>query len=222
MTVSTIGSATTMATTSTRSSSSTQQLFDDYETFLTLLTTQIKNQDPLDPMDTSEFTSQLVEYASVEQQIATNDVLAEIRSLSASSVNTMALDYVGKTVEIDSDYAALQDQQATWSYDLHDAADSITIRVLDENGDVVYETEGETASGTHSFTWDGMDEDGSQLADGPYRLEVAAVDAAGNKISADITSFGRVTRVSTVDGEVSLQIGDISLSIDDVISIAAD
>jgi flagellar basal-body rod modification protein FlgD len=222
MTVSTVSSLSTASTTSTTSSSSTQKLFDSYETFLTLLTTQIQNQDPLDPMDTSEFTNQLVQYASVEQQIETNDVLAEIRDFTSWTANTLALSYVGKTVEIDSDYAALQDGQATWSYDLAETADSVTLRVLDQNGDVVYETSGETASGAHSFSWDGMDADGNQLADGPYRLEVVATDESGSEISAGITSFGKVTNVSTEEDGITLQIGDITLSVDDVLSIGSE
>ncbi|HEV8388694.1 MAG TPA: flagellar hook capping FlgD N-terminal domain-containing protein [Dongiaceae bacterium] len=223
MTVTSLSSLTgTTAATSTTSSSTTQQLFDNYETFLTLLTTQIQNQDPLDPMDTSEFTNQLVQYASVEQQIETNDVLSEIRDLTSWSVNTLALSYVGKTVEIDSDYAPLQDGQATWSYNLDDTADSVTLRVVDQNGDVVYEADGELDAGSHTFSWDGMDADGNQLADGPYRLEVVATDDDGNAVSAGVTSFGKVTKVSTEDGDITLQIGDISLEIDDVIAIQSD
>ncbi|HET6157067.1 MAG TPA: flagellar hook capping FlgD N-terminal domain-containing protein [Dongiaceae bacterium] len=219
MTVTSLSSLTNASATSSSSSSATKQLFDNYETFLTLLTTQIKNQDPLNPMDTSEFTNQLVQYASVEQQMETNDVLGEIRDLTSSSINTLALSYVGKTVEIDSDYAALQEGQASWSYNLEDDADSVTLKVIDQDGNTVYEADGETGAGAHTFEWDGMDADGNQLEDGPYRLEVVAADGDGNDISTDITSFGKVTKVSTEDGEISLQIGDISLDIDDIVSI---
>jgi flagellar basal-body rod modification protein FlgD len=219
MTVTSLSSLTNTSTSSSSSSAATKQLFDNYETFLTLLTTQIKNQDPLNPMDTSEFTNQLVQYASVEQQMETNDVLSDIRDMTSASINTLALSYVGKTVEIDSDYAALQDGQARWNYDLADDAEDVTIKVVDQNGNTVYETDGETDAGVHTFTWDGKDADGNQLADGPYRLEVVAKDADGSDVSADITSFGKVTKVSTEDGDISLQIGDISLDISDIVSI---
>ena len=219
MTVTSLSSLTGSSTTSSTSSAATKQLFDNYQTFLTLLTTQIKNQDPLNPMDTSEFTNQLVQYASVEQQMETNDVLSDIRDMTSASINTLALSYVGKTVEIDSDYTALQDGQAKWNYDLSDDAENVTIKVVDQNGNIVYQTDGETDAGVHSFNWDGKDADGNQLADGPYRLEVTAKEADGSDVSADITSFGKVTKVSTEDGDIALQIGDISLDISDIVSI---
>src|SRR5688572_13962266 len=127
-------SSSTSTSTATTSSDSTETLFDNYEAFLSLLTTQLQNQDPLDPMDTAEFTNQLVQYANVEQSIKTNDTLESILGLTSWNTNTLALSYVGKTVEYASDYSSLTDGTATWNYDLDESADSVVLTVKDQNG----------------------------------------------------------------------------------------
>ncbi|WP_374652506.1 flagellar hook assembly protein FlgD [Dongia sp.] len=211
----------TSTTTSTTTSSESSALFDNYEAFLTLLTTQLQNQDPLDPMDTAEFTNQLVQYADVEQAIKTNETLDSILSLTSWNTNTLALSYVGKTVEYDSEYAALADGSATWNYELDDDASAVTLTVKDQNGNVIYTESGETDSGDHQFTWDGTDSDGNVLEDGTYSLTVTAVDSSGAEVESSVTSIGKISNVDTSGDEIALYVGDIAITVDEIVAFDA-
>lgn len=220
MSVSAISTTSTTSTTTTSSTSSTT-LFENYEAFLTLLTTQLQNQDPLDPMDTAEFTNQLVQYADVEQAIQTNDTLGDILSLVSWNTNTLALSYIGKTATYASEYSMLSDGEANWRYDLPDEAESVTITVKDQDGNVVYEAEGDTAKGSNSFTWDGTDAEGNTLEDGAYSISVEARAADGTEIEADIYGIGKITNVSTSGDEIVLIVGDLALSISSIVSLGS-
>lgn len=201
--------ATSSQSTASGSSESTQQLFEDYEAFLQLLTTQLEHQDPLDPMDTAEYTNQLIQYAIVEQEIAANENLEELIALTASNANTAALQYVGSTAEIDSAYAMKSDGSARWSYSLAEPADAVSLQVRDGDGRLVYEQSGETGSGKHDFVWDGISNDGSFSADGTYSLEVVATDGDGEAIAASVSSYGEVTGVDTTEGDVVFIVGEL-------------
>ncbi len=201
--------ATSGQSTASGSSESTQQLFEDYEAFLQLLTTQLEHQDPLDPMDTAEYTNQLIQYAIVEQEIAANENLEELIALTASNANTAALQYVGSTAEIDSAYAMKSDGSARWSYSLAEPADAVSLQVRDGDGRLVYEQSGKSGSGKHDFVWDGISNDGSFSADGTYSLEVVATDSDGEAIAASVTSYGEVTGVDTTEGDVVFIVGEL-------------
>ena len=201
--------ATSSQSTASGSSESTQQLFEDYEAFLQLLTTQLEHQDPLDPMDTAEYTNQLIQYAIVEQEIAANENLEELIALTASNANTTALQYVGSTAEIDSAYAMKSDGSARWSYSLAEPANEVSLQVRDDDGRLVYEQSGETGSGKHGFVWDGTSSDGSFASDGTYSLEVVATDGDGEAINASVTSYGEVTGVDTTGGDVVFTVGEL-------------
>lgn len=207
-----ITSATSTTTSTSSSSESTTALFENYEAFLQLLTTQLQYQDPLDPMDTAEYTNQLVQYAQVEQSILTNDNLESLISLTATNAATLALQYVGDTAEIESPYAMMSGETASWSYDLASDAEDVTLKVYDEDGNLVYETAGETSEGKHSFQWDGTTDDGSLAEDGVYYLSVSATDEAGAEVEASITSFGTITGVDSSDGELVFEVGELSVS----------
>ena len=217
-----ITATTSQTTTATGTSAASQTLFDNYETFLQLLTTQMQYQDPLDPMDSSEYTSQLVQYAQVEQSILSNENLESLISLTNANATTFALQYVGDTAEIDSAYAMMSDGSASWSYDLESAADDVVLQVRDADGTVVYETSGETGAGAHAFQWDGTTDDGSFAADGIYSLTVSAEDADGSDVDADISSFGKITGVDSSDGELVFQVGELSVSQSAILGIQND
>jgi flagellar basal-body rod modification protein FlgD len=219
MSVSALSTTTATTTTTTSTADTSATLFENYEAFLTLLTTQLQNQDPLDPMDTAEFTNQLVQYADVEQAIATNDTLSDILSLVSWNTNTLALSYIGKTATYASEYSMLTDGEATWRYDLASEAESVTITVKDQDGNVVYETEGDTAAGKNSFTWDGTDAEGNELEDGAYSITVEATSAAGAEIESDIYGVGKVTNVDTSGDEIVLVVGELALSISSIVSL---
>src|SRR5436190_18698833 len=126
----------------------------NFQTFLTLLTTQLKNQNPLDPLDTNQFTQQLVQFAQVEQQLKQNDQLATLISIEKSAQATTALAFVGSTVAVDGTTAALTRGQATWSFNVPKPV-SATITIQSANGQTAYSGTFTMNAGTQSFTWDG-------------------------------------------------------------------
>ena len=210
--------ATTTASTS-QASKSAAVFGKDFDTFLQLLTTQLQYQDPLAPMDSTQFTQQLVSFTSVEQQIATNKNLESILSRLASQDISGAVAYIGKEVYALGDKAPLQNGQASWNYGLDLRAEETKITVRDSAGRVVYETKGETAPGAHTFEWDGRTNTGGAAPDGIYSLEVAATSVAGNTIGSNIFIRGIVEGVERVGGENLLAVNGVLLPVDNIQSI---
>ena len=209
---------------SAASNASSQQLSADMNTFLQLLTTQLQYQDPLDPMDTAEFTNQLVQYSSVEQAIQTNQKLDTLMQLSVSNLGAQAVSYIGKTVQVLGDVMPLDGGKAKAAYTLDKDVESVTITVKDMNGKVVYTTTGETTAGNHEFTWDGKDKDGNQLEDGAYQIVVGTKVASG-ETSATVTTtvFGRVTGVASDSSNVYVGLGDsVTAGLGDIVTIRND
>lgn len=199
---------TTTTTTSTSSSSSSRtSLATNFQTFLTLLTTQLQNQDPTSPMDTNEFTQQLVMYSQVEQQIDTNEKLDSLISLSSSQSSNLAMSYLGKKVTMTDGSGQLSDGSATWTYGLASDASSTTITVKDSDGNVVYSKAGETTSGTHTFSWDGTSTQGDTLSDGLYTVTVSATDSNGKSVTTTVASTATVTGVDLSGSTPQLVIG---------------
>ena len=208
--------------TASGSSESTQQLFEDYEAFLQLLTTQLQHQDPLDPMDTTEWTNQLIQYSIVEQEIAANENLEQLIDLTAANANTFALQYVGDIAQINSNYAMKSNGSASWSYSLNESAAETTLQVLDEDGNLVYEQTGESGSGSHDFTWNGETAGGTVAEDGIYSLQVTAVDGDGEAIGVDVSSHGEITGVDSSDSGIFYLVGELRVSESMILSIRDD
>jgi len=211
-------------TTSTSAASSTQstamqQLSGNFDTFLQLLTTQLQNQDPLDPLDSNQFTQQLVEFSQVEQQINTNDNLNSLISLTQSNASNGAVNYLGKTVTITNGAAALQNGQADWTYGLGSQAANATLTVTDTSGNVVYSTTGETAAGQHAFSWNGQDAAGNQLPDGVYNLTVNATAGDGSTVASAVASAGQVSEVNFTGSEPEVMIGPMAVPLSQVSAI---
>ena len=204
--------ATNSQSTTSNASQANDQLFEDYEAFLQLLTTQLQHQDPLDPMDTAEYTDQLTQYAILEQNVATNDNLEQLIGLTTTSTNTAALQYIGQTAEIDSNYAMLSDGSATWSYSPSETTAEVSLIVRDQDGRQVYEESGETGIGEQTFVWDGQTNRGSTAANGIYSLEVVASDRNGEAVATEVTSFGEITGVDTTNGDVVYVVGELRVS----------
>ena len=207
-----------------KTNASSQTLSADMNTFLTLLTTQLKYQDPLDPMDTAEFTNQLVQYSSVEQAIQTNTKLDNLLSLTISNLGAQAVSYIGKTAQVLGDVMPLEGGKAKAAYTLSKDVSSVTITVKDMNGKVVYSETGETTSGTHEFTWDGKDSNGNQLEDGAYQIVVSTKVGSG-ETSATVTTtiFGKVTGVASDSNGVYIGLGDaVTAGLGDILTIRDD
>lgn len=209
----------TEAIDSRQSVGSLAKLTDDFSTFLTLLTAQLQNQDPLDPMDSAEFTNQLVQFSSVEQSIATNKNLEKLINLSTADQLNSAVNFLGRDVRARGNATALKDGKAAWEYENDQAMESVTVLVSDETGKIVFVAGGTTDFGTHEFVWDGKDNSGAQLPDGNYSIAVAASDADGEAVTPPSFVSGRVTGVQTVDDEPSLTVNGNQIPLSDVLSI---
>ena len=200
-------------------SAAASSLADTFDTFLALLTTQLKNQDPLDPMKSSEFTSQLVQFAGVEQSINTNKKLDQLVQLQTSSQLNSAVAFIGKTVEVISDLLLLKDGAAKISYGLDRNAAETIISIVDQNGRVVRTVQGETSAGRHEFEWDGRDANGVQMTDDVYSFSVIATDGDEETIDTIAASFGIVTGVEVVENAPRLNIGELGVPFDAVFAV---
>lgn len=208
------------ASTGKDSTSSKTKLFEDMEAFLYLLTQQLKYQDPLDPMDTSEYTNQLVQYAQVEQSIQTNSYLETIVAQNVNSMATQAVNYMDKTVQALSDYLPLQDGYAKFSYILGSDASTCTVSIKDPEGNFVKTfTNVERTAGRHELDWDGKDNNGNQLADGAYVLVVTASDSSGKSVEVQKTVFGKVTGVAYDGDTVAVGMGEVAVDMNSILAV---
>ena len=169
--------------TTPKTTTDSDALSANYTTFIKLLTTQLQNQDPLQPTDTSQFTQQLVEYSQVEQQIDTNSKLDTLVSAATKVDVGQYVNYVGKDVAVSGTQLALSDSSASLSYTLPTVASNVEIDITDSTGKTVATVTGDTTVGDHSVAWDGKGTDGSTLADGTYGFTVNATDATGAAIT---------------------------------------
>lgn len=217
--VSTALAATMSSSTSTSSSSSSTSSGLSTTDFLSLIVTQLQNQNPLDPTDTTEFMNQLVSYASYDQQQQMNDNLTQVVSSMNSLLSSNGIGYIGQTVEAKGDTTTLQDGQATWGYSLTSDAQSVSISVKDQSGKTVYTTSGEAGSGSHTFTWDGTTSSGGTAADGNYTISVTATNASGTSVLDYTTVVGKVTGVDNTSGTPQLVVGDTTVALSNVVSI---
>lgn len=208
------------ASNQTASSQAAEAVNENFDLFLSLLTTQLQNQDPLDPMDTSEMTSQLVQFSSVEQTIATNTNLEQLISLTKSQTSGNAVDYIGKEVEALSTASKIANGGSTsWRYSLANTSPEVTLNVIDSSGSVVYSETLANDAGTFDFAWDGKETDGSPAPDGTYFLTASAVDAEGAAIQTDVRTKGIVDSVDFTSDPPILMIGNIPVSLDNVTSV---
>lgn len=214
--LSSLSSVTQSATTSQKTAASAATLADNFDTFLTLLTTQLQYQDPLEPMDSAEFTNQLVQYSNVEQAIQQNANLEKLISMFRTQGLNTATGYIGKEVTAQTDMAYHSGSGAHWLYSLDGQADTVNIVVTDATGRTVYAGTGETGAGEHSFVWDGRDSDGNVLPEGFYTLQVAAKTREGAEIASEIYLRDTVTSVEVSNGEPVLVVGGMPVGVDRV------
>lgn len=203
-----IGSITSGSTDTSSLTGSKQTIADNFDTFLNLLTTQLKNQNPLDPLDTNQFTQQLVEFSGIEQQLKTNDFLQSLVLSSQTSSASQAVSFVGKEVTASTAVTDLQNGQATWAFNAEDNAKNATITVKDSDGNTVYTAQEPIEAGTSAFTWDGTTSTGSKLTSGSYQIQVDARDGDGNYVGVTTMATGTVDSVDFSGSEPYLNIGD--------------
>src|SRR5215831_14506938 len=190
-------SAAAAATTASSSSSginSNAMIADNFQTFLTLLTTQLKNQNPLDPLDTNQFTQQLVQFAQVEQQLKQNEQLATLVSIEKTAQSTTALAFVGQNVTVDGQTAALKNRSATWSFQVPKPINA-TVTIKSLTGQTVYSGSFTMNTGLQTFNWDGRDNAGTLWPDGNYTISITGKDASGQTVSVPTEIEGIVDSV---------------------------
>ena len=196
-------------------------LIETFDTFLKLLTTQLQNQDPLEPTSADRFTEQLVQFSGVEQSILTNQRLEELINLQGGNLLTDAVDYIGRDVTADSLLLPLQDGRATLNYELASNAESVSVQIINSSGQTIRTLTGPTTTGAHEIEWDGTDANGAQLADGTYGFLVGATDVGSNPISLVQGIRGQVTGVALDGNEVVLSLGSLELPLGDVLNVRA-
>jgi flagellar basal-body rod modification protein FlgD len=192
---------------------------DNFDTFLQLLTTQLRNQNPLDPLDTNQFTQQLVQFTSVEQQLKTNEFLSAMMASQVSASNAQAASYIGKTVTSSGSKSELADGKATFNFKLEENAKNVTVTIRDVDGNVVYTETGEMPAGEGQFVWNGVGNDGSRKADGPYSVTIDARDEEGGFVEATTQMTGTVTGVDLTGSEPTLIIGTARVNLSTVMSV---
>lgn len=208
-----------LAASQQKTATSTNKLAKDLDSFLLLLTSQLKNQDPLSPMDSTEFTNQLTQFAQVEQQINMNSSLNNLIGLTQQSIVSNAVNYIGKTIEGESNQAPLQNGALKAAYGLLADAKSVSLVVRDDTGNIVFSKAGEITKGVHPFNWDGKDQYGVQLPDGSYSISVTSLSADEKPVENYVTAFGKVTGVTTIKGTTVLLLDKVGISSDKVLSI---
>ncbi len=211
MNVGNVGATTTADTTAR------QSLSGNFDTFLRLLTTQLQNQDPLEPMDASKFTEQLVSYSQVEQQISTNDKLNSLISMTWAGIGANAVSYLDKNVVTSGPKSQLDDGAASWRYTLTSDAASASLQIKDSTGKVVRTIPAEKTVGVHDFTWDGKNDAGTALPEGQYSLSLTARKADGTDVTTQVNGLGLVTEIDMSSSEPLLSIGGRKVTLLEVI-----
>lgn len=204
---------------STAAQSSQAKLTGDLKSFLTLLTTQLKHQDPLEPVDSTEFTAQLAQFAAVEQGIQTNSNLEKLINLSLANQSLAAVSYLGKYVEATGKNFALKNGAGTFAYSLPQGADAVAIQIKNEAGITVAVHTGQSEIGKHSFTWNGRNTQGLQLPDGKYSMAVSAVDKNGQPIDVKTYTVGIVDGADSSGETVNVLINGVSVPLADVVTV---
>lgn len=200
-------------------SSARSTIAGNFDTFLSILTTQLKNQNPLDPLDTNQFTAQLVQFSGVEQQLKTNEFLEALLLNTQTSYRADAVSYIGKQVSASGETAELVDGGAYWAYNAEANVANATVSIKDAAGNVVYTETGSLNAGPGAFLWDGVGSDGNTKPDGIYTIEIKGTNLAGNEVKVSTSSVGIVTGVDFSGSEPMLTVGKNKVALSDVTDI---
>ncbi|MDR3660156.1 MAG: flagellar hook capping FlgD N-terminal domain-containing protein [Mycobacterium sp.] len=202
-----IAAASTAASTN---ASSTQNALDslsgNFQDFLGMLMTQLKNQDPTSPLDTNQFTSELVEFSGVEQQINTNNAMTQLNSLTQSGQLLQSSAMIGKTVEVSAKQMPLQSSSGSLTF-TDPTAGTAEITITNAAGTKVLDTTVNATAGSNTWTWNGQDSNGKTQPDGAYNVAVTDTNAAGTTSSLAFTVSGTVTGVVENSGTLDVQMG---------------
>ena len=199
------------------SSKAKATLAGDMDSFLLLLTTQLKNQDPLSPLEPTEFTNQLVNFASVEQQIATNSNMEELLKVQNNALATSVVGFIGTEVLTENTgKVPLQNSSAKFQYTLNNNASTVVMTITNEAGRVVFTKPGETSSGTHEIAWDGKDTAGRQMPDGIYNVSITPIALPGSTIDHTSKIKAKITGVSMNNGTTTMEADGLPIPLEKI------
>jgi flagellar basal-body rod modification protein FlgD len=195
-------------------------LAQNYETFLSLLTAQLKNQDPTSPVDSNAFTAQLVQMSGVEQQLLTNQLLTSLVGQGASGM-TNGVSYIGKQVTASFAATELEEGKANWSYELATDATDVKLEIVDSTGKTVWTGQApDKTGGIHDFHWDGKNTAGVQLPDGGvYTLKVTSKSGAGTDVASQVLTRGIARGVEMYNGAAYVTVGGAIVPLSSIISV---
>lgn len=206
MNVGTIGAASAQATTPSKSDIATQKLVENTQDFLLLLTAQIRHQDPLQPMDSEQFVTQLAQLSQVEQSVTTNQNLEGIQNTLSNSSIISDLSLINREVEAESAQVRKTGDATSFEYRLDSMAEEVVVKILDSSGKPVRSLDMRqmTPNEPHEVVWDGRDDAGAALPDGIYHLSVAAQGADEAPVTASTFVRAKVESVTFEGGSPRL------------------
>ena len=190
-------------------------LGNSFQNFLVMLTTQLQNQNPLDPLDTNQFTQQLVQFAQVEQQLKANQQLETLVTLQKSAQATQAMSFAGATVAVDGATTKLADGQASWQFAVSKPA-TATVMITNASGQTVYSGSYTVQPGAQKFVWDGHGNNGTKWPDGDYKISITAVDSSKQSVAVSTEVEGVVDSVDLTKSPPVLSIGGQNFTMDQI------
>jgi flagellar basal-body rod modification protein FlgD len=170
----------------------------NFDTFIKLLVAQLQNQDPLNPVDGTEFTQQIATFSALEQQIASNKHLEQLVAQNSYAAQGIALNMMGKEVLAPGNVANVINGKMDFAYELDASAVAVTLEIIDGSGQVVKTIEANRTKGVHAEQWDGTMDNGQKAADGAYTIRLRAFDNDGNSILSQVYAYGRVVSVESL------------------------
>lgn len=211
------GATQTPQTTGGSSQIAKQKLSETYDSFLKLLTTQLQYQDPLQPMDSAQFTSQLVQYSQVEQQIAQNEKLEQMLAMENASMARASLGFIGLDVQMEVKEFDYTGGSMAFEYTMpENVAEGAMVRIVNSDGKTVAVADADTEFGKHEFVWDGKNKEGETVKPGTYTIDVVAQNLDKQSLSISTTTYGKVTGIEAEQGETYLLIGKTRVPVDQV------
>ncbi len=195
----------------------------DRDAFLNLLITQLQNQDPLNPTDSTEFTAQLAQFSSLEQLGNVNDNLIQLQNFQASINNSQAVSLIGKEIMANGNSFQLTDgRPAGCDFDIDENAAVVVVSIYDHTGEYVTSFDGQNlTAGQQTLYWDGTDKNGNPAAPGNYTFEIMAADVDGNNIQTTTFFSGTVNKVVFENNTTYLFAGGQKVALGDVIQVSA-
>lgn len=196
------------------------KLSGNFTDFLSLLMTQLQHQDPSAPMDANTFTTQLVQFSGVEQQINTNASLTQLIQVTQASQIEQSAAMLGKPVTVTSDQLSLQKGTATINFSTK-TAEPVGIAVYNSSGAQIQTATVASAAGANTWKWDGKDAGGNAMPDGPYKVSVTAIGADAAAAAVPFTVTGTATSVVNNGTTVQIQLGGLTLPFSAVNSVGS-